>query len=229
MHSIKNEPLCDLDLQRRSWWSAYCCLLGLALPVIAHAAQPQHNDTKPHQLASGLSLLAITEVQQSSPLSIFTSKHARQLAPASDGTQYLKTIASFSGIRSVGSNGDPVMQGAFCSRLDPHANCGLMLSVCRVPKHAPRSYIAPETVDELAIINGPQTLPRGPGASAGTVLFDREFEHAGKRGSRHNDSVLIGSNGRFYEVFDGAIAGRQGYQRVVDNQVRVDDPRAART
>ncbi|MEL2244034.1 TonB-dependent copper receptor, partial [Leclercia adecarboxylata] len=53
-----------------------------------------------------------------SPLEVVTSpKTPRQPVPASDGSDYLKTIPGFSQIRNGGSNGDPVFRGMFGSRL----------------------------------------------------------------------------------------------------------------
>ncbi|MDF5827143.1 TonB-dependent copper receptor [Pseudomonas aeruginosa] len=57
---------------------------------------------------------------------------------------------------------------------------------------APTSYISPETYDKLTVIKGPQTVLWGPGASAGTILFEREPERFGELGSRVNASLLAG-------------------------------------
>lgn len=166
----------------------------------------------------------ITAVQQSSPLTIVTNpKDARQPVPASDGTDYLKTIPGFSAIRNGGTNGDPVLRGMFGSRLNLRTDGGLMLGACPARMDAPSSYIAPETYDKLTVIKGPQTVLWGPGASAGTVLFEREPEHFGELGSRIDGSVLAGSNGRFDRVVDGAVGGSQGYLRVVGNHAQADD------
>lgn len=216
MYSTKNEPLFLLDRSRLHWRQAFC--LFLALPVLAQADDAE----TPQPL--GLSPLVITAVQQSSPLTIVTNpKEARQPVPASDGTDYLKTIPGFSAIRSGGSNGDPVLRGMFGSRLNLRTNGGLMLGACPYRMDAPSSYIAPETFDKLTVIKGPQTVQWGPGASAGTVLFERGPEHFGELGSRLNGSVLVGSNGRFDKVLDGAVGGPQGYLRVVGNQAQADD------
>ncbi|MBD9415792.1 TonB-dependent copper receptor [Pseudomonas sp. PDM16] len=166
----------------------------------------------------------VTAVQQSSPLTIHADpKDARQPVPASDATDYLKTIPGFSAIRSGGSNGDPVLRGMFGSRINLRTNGGLMLGACPYRMDAPSSYISPETFDKLTVIKGPQTVLWGPGASAGTVLFDRDPEHFGELGSRLHASILAGSNGRFDKVLDGAVGGEQGYLRFVGNQAQSDD------
>lgn len=224
MYSIKNEPLFHLAQSRLRWPPTLLIALSLALPAISHAAQPEEDDADSQPPPLVLSPTVITAVQQSSPLTIVTDpKDPRQPVPASDGTDYLKTIPGFSAIRSGGSNGDPVLRGMFGSRLNLRTNGGLMLGACPFRMDAPSSYIAPETFDKLTVIKGPQTVQWGPGASAGTVLFEREPEHFGELGSRLNGSVLVGSNGRFDKVLDGAVGGPQGYLRVVGNQAQSDD------
>jgi iron complex outermembrane receptor protein len=75
------------------------------------------------------------------------------------------------------------------------------------------------------VIKGPQTVLWGPGASAGTVLFEHEPERFGELGARLHASLLGGSNGRFDKVLDGALGGEQGYLRFVGNQAQADDYR----
>ena len=137
--------------------------LSLAIAASAFAAEPADVE-----LAPGV----VTAVQQSSPLTVIADpKDARQPVPASDATDYLKTIPGFSAIRSGGTNGDPVLRGMFGSRINLRTNGGLMLGACPGRMDAPSSYISPETYDQLTVIKGPQTVLWGPGASAGTVLF----------------------------------------------------------
>lgn len=85
-----------------------------------------------------------------SPLTIVTSpKTPRQPVPASDGSDYLKTIPGFSQIRNGGTNGDPVFRGMFGSRLRLLTNDGEMLGACPARMDAPSSYISPESYDVL--------------------------------------------------------------------------------
>lgn len=211
-----------LDPQRLRWHQAFalCSGLALAAPLLAAEAQAP---AAPLQLAE-LEPTVVTAVQQSSPLTVIANpKDARQPVPASDATDYLKTIPGFSAIRSGGTNGDPVLRGMFGSRINLRSNGGLMLGACPGRMDAPSSYISPETYDRLTVIKGPQTVLWGPGASAGTVLFEREPERFGELGSRLHASLLGGSNGRFDRVLDGAVGGEQGYLRFVGNQAQADD------
>ncbi len=215
-----------LNPQRLRWHQAFALCGGLALssPLLA-AEMPIEAlaPVTPLQLTE-LEATVITAVQQSSPLTVVANpKDARQPVPASDAADYLKTIPGFSAIRSGGTNGDPVLRGMFGSRINLRTNGGLMLGACPYRMDAPSSYISPETFDKLTVIKGPQTVLWGPGASAGTVLFEREPEQFGEFGSRIHASVLAGSNGRFDKVLDGAVGSEQGYLRFTGNQAQADD------
>lgn len=176
------------------------------------------------QHSTELSPTVITAVAPSSPLTVVTNpKDPRQPVPASDGGDYLKTIPGFALVRNGGTNGDPVLRGMFGSRLNILTNGGMMLGACPGRMDAPTSYISPETYDRLTVIKGPQTVLWGPGASAGTVLFEREPEHFGELGTRVNASLLAGSNGRFDKTLDAAAGGPLGYVRVIGNTAHSDD------
>ncbi|HPW11921.1 MAG TPA: TonB-dependent receptor plug domain-containing protein, partial [Thermomonas sp.] len=109
------------------------------------------------------------------PLTFETDpKLPRQPVPASDGADYLKTIPGFTALRNGGTNGDPVLRGMFGSRLNLLSNDGSMPGACPARMDNPLSYVAPETYDRLTVVKGPQTVLWGPGASAGTVRFQRD-------------------------------------------------------
>ncbi|MCW0919558.1 TonB-dependent copper receptor [Pseudomonas sp. RG1] len=198
---------------------AIAVLCGVLLTPLALA-----DDHTGHE--SELSPTVITAIAPSSPLTIVTNpKDPRQPVPASDGGDYLKTIPGFALVRNGGTNGDPVLRGMFGSRLNILTNGSMMLGACPGRMDAPTSYISPETYDKLTVIKGPQTVLWGPGASAGTVLFDREPENFGELGTRVNASILAGSHGRFDKVVDAAAGGPLGYVRVIGNTAHSDDYR----
>lgn len=159
-----------------------------------------------------------------SPLTIVTSpKTPRQPVPASDGSDYLKTIPGFSQIRNGGTNGDPVFRGMFGSRLRLLTDGGEMLGACPARMDAPSSYISPESYDVLTLVKGPQTVLWGPGNSAGTVRFERErptFEQAGIQG---NVSALTASNHRNDANADISLGNELGYLRLTGNKSRAND------
>ncbi|TDF85228.1 TonB-dependent copper receptor [Pseudomonas sp. H9] len=206
---------------RLSLRGALAVICGTLLSPLALAASEQEEHLHDQ---NELSPTVITAVAPSSPLTIVTNpKDPRQPVPASDGADYLKTIPGFSAIRAGGTNGDPVLRGMFGSRLNILTNGGVMLGACPNRMDAPTSYISPETYDRLTVIKGPQSVIWGPGASAGTILFDRDPEKFGELGSRVNASLLAGSNGRFDKLVDAAAGNQLGYVRVVGNQSHSDD------
>ena len=200
---------------------ALAVFCGVLLAPMAHAAETAAEHA---QHSEELSPTVITGIAPSSPLTVVTNpKDPRQPVPASDGGDYLKTIPGFALVRNGGTNGDPVLRGMFGSRLNILTNGSMLLGACPGRMDAPTSYISPETYDTLTVIKGPQTVLWGPGASAGTILFDREPEQFGELGSRINASVLGGSSGRFDKVVDAAAGGPQGYVRVIGNTAHSDD------
>lgn len=197
---------------------AHAALLGFAIcaPLQAYAANEQD--------VAQLAPIVITSVAQQSPITVVTDPRiARQPVPASDGADYLKTIPGFSAIRSGGVNSDPVFRGMFGSRLKLLTNGGEMLGACPSRMDSPSSYISPETYDKLTVIKGPQTVLWGPGASAATILFEREPENFEELDYRLNSSVLVGSNRRFDRSIDGAVGSRDGYARIIANGSKAHD------
>ncbi|SFP28385.1 iron complex outermembrane recepter protein [Geopseudomonas sagittaria] len=213
-----SRPFALHPFQRR-WWPAHAALLGvLALPL--QAAEPQNTESGEEEVAP----LVITTVAPQSPLTVVTDpRQPRQPAPASDGADYLKTIPGFSAVRSGGVNGDPVFRGMFGSRIKLLTNGGEMLGACPNRMDAPSSYISPASYDRLTVIKGPQTVLWGPGASAATVLFERDPEQFSAPDWRLNTSLLAGSNGRFDRSIDAAAGSQDGYARVLANRSQADD------
>ncbi len=159
-----------------------------------------------------------------SPLVVATSpKVPRQPVPASDGADYLRTIPGFSLVRNGGTNGDVVFRGMFGSRLKILTDGAEILGTCPSRMDAPTSYISPENFDLLTVVKGPQSVLWGPGASAGTILFERERPHFDQSGVKGNASVLAGSNGRWDKNLDASLGNEQGYLRMMGNQSRAAD------
>ena len=214
-----SRPFALNPFQRR-WWPAHAALLGvLALPLQAaeleEGAAAAEDEVAP---------LVITTVAPKSPLKVVTNpKQPRQPVPASDGADYLKTIPGFAAIRNGGVNGDPVFRGMFGSRIKLLTNGGEMLGACPGRMDSPSSYISPESYDRLTVIKGPQSVLWGPGASAATVLFEREPEQFSEPDWRLNSSLLAGSNGRFDRSVDAAAGSQDGYARVIANRSQADD------
>ncbi len=173
-----------------------------------------------------LSPIVVTGVAPQSPLEFSTNpKLPRLPLPASDGTDYLKTIPGFAAIRNGGSNGDPVLRGMFGSRLAILANGSAMPGACPARMDAPTSYISPQSFDELTIIKGPQSVRWGPGASAGTVRFDRKPPGFTEPDATLEASLLGGSWGRHAGTVDFSAGNASYYARLTANQDRAQDYR----
>ena len=159
-----------------------------------------------------------------SPLEVVTSpKTPRQPVPASDGSDYLKTIPGFSQIRNGGTNGDPVFRGMFGSRLRLLTDGSEMPGACPARMDAPSSYISPESYDILSITKGPQTVLWGPGNSAGTLRFEREHPQFDQAGIQGDASLLAAANKRWDQNADISMGNEQGYLRLIGNKSQSDD------
>ncbi len=190
------------------------------------AAQTQHQWLENDRPAPQDADVIMVTSPISSPLTIITStKTPRQPVPASDGADYLKTIPGFSQIRNGGTNGDPVFRGMFGSRLKILAGGAEMLGSCPSRMDAPTSYISPESYDVLTLVKGPQTVLWGPGASAGTLRFERTYPHFAGEGILAQGSLLRGSNARGDETLDASVGNEQGYLHLSGNKSRAGDYR----
>ncbi len=199
-------------------------LLGCIMPEISLAdlTHANHNDTLiPVQQSEPVMVVTSPDV---SPLTVITNlKTPRQPVPASDGSDYLKTIPGFSQIRNGGTNGDPVFRGMFGSRLRILTNNSEMLGACPARMDAPSSYISPENFDVLTLVKGPETVLWGPGNSAGTLRFDRQPPQFDKPGIAGSVSALAASNNRFDQHADVSLGSEDGYIRLTGNKSHSSD------
>lgn len=203
---------------------SFAVAMGCFMPGISWADElhSAHEVAKPKTPPSD-PVMTVT-APDLSPLTVVTNlKTPRQPVPASDGSDYLKTIPGFSQIRNGGTNGDPVFRGMFGSRLRILTNNSEMLGACPARMDAPSSYISPESFDVLTLIKGPETVLWGPGNSAGTLRFDREPPQFDKPGIKGNASLLAASNSRFDENADVSLGSEQGYIRLTGNKSRAGD------
>ncbi|HHT8899853.1 TPA: TonB-dependent copper receptor [Burkholderia cenocepacia] len=201
-----------------------------ALAVGALAASAAAAETAPAAGATAnvaamlLPPVEVVAAPLSTPLVVITDPKApRQPLPASDGADYLKTIPGFTSIRSGGTNGDPVLRGMFGSRLNILANGMPTLGACPNRMDAPTSYIAPESYDKVTVVKGPQTVLYGPGASAGTVLFERVTPRFERPGMRFEGSLVGGSFGRNDQNIDLTAGTPDVYGRVTANHAHSQD------
>lgn len=210
-------------------------MLKLAVPALtagvlsasaAAADAARRAEASPDESGMLLPPVEVVASPLSTPLVVVTDPKApRQPLPASDGADYLKTIPGFTSIRSGGTNGDPVLRGMFGSRLNVLANEMPTLGACPNRMDAPTSYIAPESYDKVTVVKGPQTVLYGPGASAGTVLFERTTPRFERPGMRFDGSVVGGSFGRNDQNVDVTAGTPDFYGRVIANHAHAQDYR----
>jgi iron complex outermembrane receptor protein len=194
---------------------ALCCGIFSSLDIAPAQAESD---------VQTLDTLVVTHSAPSTPLTWTTDpKLPRQPVPASDGADYLKTVPGFAAIRNGGTNGDPVLRGMFGSRLNVLSNDGALLGACPARMDNPLSYIAPETYDRLTIVKGPETVRWGPGASAGTVRFERDTPHFDSATLEGTASALVGSHDRNDQVLDVTGGNPLGYVRVNGNRSESGD------
>jgi iron complex outermembrane receptor protein len=203
--------------------AGWLVVVGPLVAGVASAAEVEHRAASGDDL---LDVVVVTGVAPKLPLTFITDpKLPRQPVPASDGADYLKTIPGFSAVRNGGTNGDPVLRGMFGSRLNILTNDGAMPGACPARMDNPLSYVSPETYDRLVVIKGPQTVLWGPGASAGTIRFERDANanRFDQPGVRVNANALAGSHGRNDQVLDAVGGASQGYARLSANRSEADD------
>lgn len=170
------------------------------------------------------STVVVTSTPPSAPLIFITDpKLPRQPLPASDGTDYLKTIPGFSALGNGGTNSDPVLRGQFGSRLNILTDGTSMPGACGGRMDPPTSYISPSNFDQLTVIKGPQTVLWGPGASAGTVKFDRDTPRFSEPGIRFDGSLIGASFGRNDQAADLTVGNNTTYARVTAHHSHAQD------
>lgn len=170
--------------------------------------------------------VVVTAPMQTDPLTVVTDPKApRQPVPASDGADFLKSIPGFSSIRKGGSNGDPLLRGMAGSRLNIQIDGGQIGGGCPSRMDPPTAYISPQLFDKVTVIKGPQTVLYGPGNSAGTVLFEREFTRYAAPKASFQGSLLGGSAGRNDQMADARAGTPDGYVELRANHTHAQDYR----
>jgi iron complex outermembrane receptor protein len=173
-------------------------------------------------------LVVVTAPAMSDPLVVETDpRQARQPIPAHDGADYLKTIPGFSVIRKGGTDGDPVLRGMSGSRLAVLMDDQPIFGGCGGRMDPPTAYVFPAAYDRITVIKGPETVLRGPGASAGTVVFEHEIERVDQPGASFDGSLTGGRFGRQDQMADARATAPWGYVRAIGTRSHTGDFRDA--
>ena len=119
--------------------------------------------------------VVVTAPPMSAPLEVsFDPRAPQQPLPANDGASLLKTVPGMNVIRKGGTDGDPMFRGMAASRLNILLDGEQILGGCGMRMDPPTAYVFPDSYDRVTLLKGPQSVTHGPGASAGTVLFERQ-------------------------------------------------------
>lgn len=170
--------------------------------------------------------VVVTASSMEEPLVVTTDpRKPRQPIPAHDGAEYLKTIPGFSVIRKGGTDGDPVFRGMAGSRLNILLDGEQILGGCGGRMDPPTAYVFPSSYDRITVLKGPQTVLYGPGSSAGTILFERDFARRSDTGVGAEGSVTAGSFGRTDVMADVHGGTPNVYGRAIYTNSRADDYR----
>ena len=208
IHAVRANARAGLRL------SPLCVAIAFASPAMASDDPPTES----------LTPIVVTAPMQTSPLTVVTDPKApRQPVPASDGADFLKSIPGFATIRKGGTNGDPILRGMSGSRLNILVDGGQIGGGCPSRMDPPTSYISPQSFDKVTVIKGPQTVIYGPGNSAGTVLFEREFTRYTAPSVSLDGSLLGGSWGRNDQSVDLRGGTSTGYLGVSANHTHSQD------
>jgi iron complex outermembrane receptor protein len=170
--------------------------------------------------------VVVTAPAMEQPLVVQTDpRKPRQPVPAHDGADYLKTIPGFNVIRKGGTDGDPVFRGMAGSRLNILLDGEQILGGCGGRMDPPTAYVFPSSYDKITLLKGPQSVLYGPGSSAGTVLFERNFAKRTDTGAGFDGSAMIGSFGRTDVMADVHGGSPDGYARGIYTNSRANDYR----
>jgi len=176
------------------------------------------------QLASTETVLVVTAPAMSRPLAVETDPRLpRQPIPAHDGADYLKAIPGFSIVRKGGTDGDPVFRGMAGSRLGVVLDGQQIFGGCGGRMDPPTAYVYPGAYDRITVLKGPQTVLFVPGASAGTVLFERGAPSAEGSPVNAEASLTAGSYGRHDEMVNASAAFPSGYVQAIATRSHTGD------
>lgn len=171
-----------------------------------------------------LDAVVVTAPPMTAPLEVsFDPRAPQQPLPANDGASLLKTIPGMSVIRKGGTDGDPMFRGMAASRLNILLDGEQILGGCGMRMDPPTAYVFPDSFDKVTLLKGPQSVRYGPGASAGTVLFERNPTYFAEPGWQVQGALTGASFGRHEELLDVKGGNALGYVQGILTHAQSDD------
>ncbi|MFC7005751.1 TonB-dependent copper receptor [Bowmanella sp. JS7-9] len=198
----------------------------LTLALLAAGAHAQHTTdiTPTENKDPAVERIVVTSEHMLEPGQVVTDpKQPRQPLPASDGADYLKTIAGFNLIRKGGVSGDPVFRSMSASRLTIVNDGTMLLGGCNSRMDPPTAYINPHNYDVIRVIKGPQSVLNLPATA--TVQFERQEQPMQQAGIEGDVSLVIASFARRELSTDLQGGNQQGYVRFTGSYAESDNYR----
>ncbi|MCE1172671.1 MAG: TonB-dependent receptor, partial [Azovibrio sp.] len=168
--------------------------------------------------------VVVTAPPMSAPLEVsFDPRAPQQPLPANDGASLLKTVPGMNVTRKGGTDGDPMFRGMAASRLNILLDGEQILGGCGMRMDPPTAYVFPDSYDRVTLLKGPQSVTHGPGASAGTVLFERQPTYFSEPGWQVKGALTGASFGRHEEFMDVKGGNTLGYVQGILTHAQSDD------
>ncbi|MDQ8200281.1 TonB-dependent copper receptor [Pelagicoccus enzymogenes] len=148
---------------------------------------------------------------------------AIQPLPANDGADALRHVAGINVSRKGGANGDPTFRGMAGSRLNVVVDGVSTLGGCGNRMDPPTAYVFPSSFDQVTILKGPQSVRHGPGASAGSILFERAPTRLTSSDTQLETQLVYAGHSR-RDTSLNALAGNEAlYTRLQGSWAEADD------
>ncbi len=189
---------------------------AICVACYSGSIQAEQIETEPHIQQLAPVVLTAQKANDANGLVVRADpKQPIQPVPATDGADYLQSIAGFSSIKNGGTNGDVTFRGMFGSRIKILTDGTENLGACPSRMDAPTSYIQPESFDRITVTKGPQTVQYANTGSAATVIFERQKPKLSEDHHYQGQaSALVGSYGRIDQNIEAIVGDEQKYIRL---------------
>lgn len=198
---------------RRARLSASAAVL--AVPLAGAAAPAMAQEGPAPVLATRTATIVVKGERIVLPSSVAADPDAATMPPAPDGGALLRDLPGVAAGRMGGHGLDPVIRGQQQGQLGVKVDGAYVLGGCPNRMDPPVSFAAPMLYDRVTVVRGYQTVTEGPGASGGTVRFDRDPPAlSSERPAAARAGGGLQSNGFGRDAFaDIAIGGDAGSAR----------------
>lgn len=209
--------------ERRACECLSAAILAIPLATAAGSTLAQENATP---VAATRTATVVVEGERIIlPSSIATDPDVATLPPAADGGALLRNLPGVAAGRMGGHGLDPVIRGQQQGQLGIKIDGAYVLGGCPNRMDPPASFAAPALHDRVTVVRGYQTVTEGPGATGGTIRFDRDPPAlSDERPVAARAGGGLQSNGFGRDAFaDVAVGGDKGSARATLLWQKFDD------